>query len=280
MTEIDPTLRELILRHVPANGASIGDKALLERLAQSLDGEVSEEDFRRVRDALIAEGLLASGRGRGGSVMRAVPADHEGDEPLLNVQVQVAPPKAAPRGAPQAGPVPRARPGDAIQVLSYRHGDKRRNNPHVGMVDAASDGVEEETRWAYDPHIDPALQFDSARARVENLIDDALASGDPDHMRQALQQLKRMQAPYLNWTGKAERTSFEVDTVSLHVHERIDPATIIAAVQKQPKNASRGGRAPSSQTLLPPAGEGLHTPSPAATGIMSHPSPAATGTIS
>ena len=195
MTEIDPTLRELILRHVPANGASIGDKALLERLAQSLDGEVSEEDFRRVRDALIAEGLLASGRGRGGSVMRAVPADHEGDEPLLNVQVQVAPPKAAPRGAPQAGPVPRARPGDAIQVLSYRHGDKRRNNPHVGMVDAASDGVEEETRWAYDPHIDPALQFDSARARVENLIDDALASSDPDHMRQALQQLKRMQAP-------------------------------------------------------------------------------------
>ncbi|QXP94332.1 DUF559 domain-containing protein [Methylococcus capsulatus] len=280
MTEIDPTLRELILRHVPANGASIGDKALLERLAQSLDGEVSEEDFRRVRDALIAEGLLASGRGRGGSVMRAVPADHEGDEPLLNVQVQVAPPKAAPRGAPQAGPVPRARPGDAIQVLSYRHGDKRRNNPHVGMVDAASDGVEEETRWAYDPHIDPALQFDSARARVENLIDDALASGDPDHMRQALQQLKRMQAPYLNWTGKAERTSFEVDTVSLHVHERIDPATIIAAVQKQPKNASSGGRAPSSQTLLPPAGEGLHTPSPAAAGTMSHPSPAAAGTIS
>ncbi|MGI2325243.1 MULTISPECIES: DUF559 domain-containing protein [unclassified Methylococcus] len=274
MTEIDSTLRELILRHVPANGASIGDQALLERLAQSLDGEVSEEDFRRVRDALIAEGLLASGRGRGGSVMRAVPADHEGDEPLLNVQVQVAPPKAAPRGAPQAGPVPRARPGDAIQVLSYRHGDKRRNNPHVGMVDAASDGVEEETCWAYDPHIDPALQFDSARARVENLIDDALASGDPDHMRQALQQLKRMQAPYLNWTGKAERTSFEVDTVSLHVHERIDPATIIAAVQKQPKNASSGGRAPSSQTLLPPAGEGLHTPSPAATGTISHPSPA------
>ncbi|QXP88635.1 DUF559 domain-containing protein [Methylococcus capsulatus] len=280
MTEIDSILRELILRHVPVNGASIGDKALLERLAQSLDGEVSEEDFRRVRDALIAEGLLASGRGRGGSVMRAVPADHEGDEPLLNVQVQVAPPKAAPRGAPQAGPVPRARPGDAIQVLSYRHGDKRRNNPHVGMVDAASDGVEEETRWAYDPHIDPALQFDSARARVENLIDDALASGDPDHMRQALQQLKRMQAPYLNWTGKAERTSFEVDTVSLHVHERIDPATIIAAVQKQPKNASSGGRAPSSQTLLPPAGEGLHTPSPAAAGTMSHPSPTATGTIS
>jgi adenine-specific DNA-methyltransferase len=40
-----------------------------------------------------------------------------------------------------------------------------------------------------------------------------------------------MQSPYLNWTGKAEKTSFEVDTVSLHVHERIDPATILQALR-------------------------------------------------
>lgn len=43
--------------------------------------------------------------------------------------------------------------------------------------------------------------------------------------------------PYLNWTGKAERTSFEVDTVSLHVHERIDPASILNAVRKHMKGA-------------------------------------------
>ena len=29
--------------------------------------------------------------------------------------------------------------------------------------------------------------------------------------------------PQLVWAGKAERTSFEVPTISLHVHERIDP---------------------------------------------------------
>ena len=125
----------------------------------------------------------------------------------------------------------------AKQVISYRYGDKRKNNPHVGMVDTVSDGVEGHTTWAYDPHIDPTLNFDTARAGIENLIDDALASGDEAVMRQALEQLKRLQAPYLNWTGKAERTSFEVDTVSLHVHERIDPATILAAVQKRMKEA-------------------------------------------
>ena len=125
----------------------------------------------------------------------------------------------------------------AKQVISYRYGDKRKNNPHVGMVDTVSDGVEGHTTWAYDPHIDPTLNFDTARAGIENLIDDALASGDEAVMRQALEQLKRLHAPYLNWTGKAERTSFEVDTVSLHVHERIDPATILAAVQKRMKEA-------------------------------------------
>lgn len=40
-------------------------------------------------------------------------------------------------------------------------------------------------------------------------------------MREALEELKRLQSPSLNWAGKAERTSFEIDTVSLHVHERM-----------------------------------------------------------
>jgi adenine-specific DNA-methyltransferase len=89
------------------------------------------------------------------------------------------------------------------------------------------------TIWAHDPHLDPALNFDGARAGIERLIDDALASGDQETMRGALEELKRLQAPYLSWTGKAERTSFEVDTVSLHVHERIDPATILASVRRR-----------------------------------------------
>ncbi|ECH9271747.1 site-specific DNA-methyltransferase, partial [Salmonella enterica subsp. enterica] len=57
--------------------------------------------------------------------------------------------------------------------------------------------------------------------------------GNEATMRAALEQLKRQAAPYLNWTGKAERTSFEVDTVSVHVHERIDPASILAVIQNR-----------------------------------------------
>ena len=82
-------------------------------------------------------------------------------------------------------------------VEQYDHKAKKRaNNPPVGLVDAKSDAVEGKKTYAYDPHLDPTLV----------------------------------------WAGKAERTSFEIPTVSLHVHERIDPRSIIEAVRK--KNGS------------------------------------------
>jgi adenine-specific DNA-methyltransferase len=118
------------------------------------------------------------------------------------------------------------------ELSTYVHPETRLNNPPVGLVNAHSDGVEEKQRWAYDPHIDPALQFDTSRAKIEQLIDAALATEDPEQYRWALEELKRLAQPYLNWAGKAEKTSFEVDTVSLHVHERIDPLTILKAVQR------------------------------------------------
>ena len=123
--------------------------------------------------------------------------------------------------------------GKPVRVLSYRHDETRVNNPDVGMVHAGTDPDGRKTAWSHDPHLDPVLNFDSARAGIETLIDDALASGDPERMKQALEELKRLQRPYLTWMGKAETTSFRVDTVSLHVHERVDPATVLANAAKR-----------------------------------------------
>lgn len=110
------------------------------------------------------------------------------------------------------------------------------------MVTPATDPNSGKSIWAYDPHLDPELQFDPQRTSVEALIDDALASGSADQMRAALEELKRLQSPYLNWAGKAERTSFDIDSVSLHVHERVDAASILSAVRKAMKaeGKSRG----------------------------------------
>jgi len=39
--------------------------------------------------------------------------------------------------------------------------------------------------------------------------------------------------PQLVWAGKAEHTSFDVDTVSLHIHERVSTAAILRAVRRE-----------------------------------------------
>jgi adenine-specific DNA-methyltransferase len=44
--------------------------------------------------------------------------------------------------------------------------------------------------------------------------------------------------PQLQWAGKAERASFEVDAVSIHVHERLSTQAIMAAVKKEPPQLS------------------------------------------
>jgi adenine-specific DNA-methyltransferase len=79
-------------------------------------------------------------------------------------------------------------------IEQYDHKDKKRvNNPPVGLVTPELDREKGVKAYAYDPHVDPQLQ----------------------------------------WSGKAEHASFEVPTVSLRVHERIDPRTIIEAIRKK-----------------------------------------------
>lgn len=81
-----------------------------------------------------------------------------------------------------------------IKVETYMHkGKKRRNNPHVGLVSSATDKLNGRTKYKHDPHIDPAL----------------------------------------SWAGKVEGMSLEVQNVSLHIHERIDPKRIVKAFLKK-----------------------------------------------
>lgn len=63
------TLRAALLAAVPADGSAIGNQSLLERL-RGQHPQLDEERFRALRDVLVAEGLLARGRGRGGAVRR------------------------------------------------------------------------------------------------------------------------------------------------------------------------------------------------------------------
>ena len=103
-------------------------------------------------------------------------------------------------------------------IEQYEHKDKDRvNNPPVGLVNTGTDNNETKKTYQYDPHLDPQLQ----------------------------------------WAGKAERLSFEVDTVSLHVHERIDPRSIIEAVRKKNGNNYEQMSLFSAQDENPPLREAV-----------------------
>lgn len=231
------SLSNLILSLTPEDGSTIGNGAMMALLREQVS-TLTDDDYAAARDALVDEGLLGRGKGRGGSIFRIIGDDEDDADDTEDDFELTAPEETAPRPRKAKAAGTRAAPrksGEQVQVVSYRHGETRVNNPEVGMVHAGTDPDGARTTWAYDPHLDPVLNFDSARAGVEKLIDDALASGERQAMKDALLELKRMQAPYLTWTGKAERTSFQVDTVSLHVHERVDPATILAAVARRLK---------------------------------------------
>ena len=96
-------------------------------------------------------------------------------------------------------------------IESYQHADKERaNNPPVGLVTPDTDPDESTNSYAFDPHLDPRLQ----------------------------------------WAGKAEHSLFQMPTVSLHVHERIDPRTIVEAVRREPD-----AEAPSQLSLFQTAAQ-------------------------
>lgn len=82
----------------------------------------------------------------------------------------------------------------SLNVETYSHkGKRRKNNPPVGLVSTATDRLNGRTKYQHDPHIDP----------------------------------------YLSWAGKVEGTEFEVQNVSLHIHERIDPKRIVQSFLKK-----------------------------------------------
>lgn len=88
------TLRDAILTSVPRDGSSIGNQSLLEQLRRQFP-QLADDVFWSVRDALIDEGLLAKGRGRGGAVRRNDNAEQTpsnlAEQALSKARARVAP---------------------------------------------------------------------------------------------------------------------------------------------------------------------------------------------
>jgi len=93
--------------------------------------------------------------------------------------------------------------------------------------------------YRYDSSLSPALEWDinPTREEAESLIRQVLEAGSLEEAKSAAAKLKALSQPFLNWTGKAERRSFDVPTLPLFVHERLSTQAIIETL----KGHKRGG---------------------------------------
>jgi adenine-specific DNA-methyltransferase len=107
-------------------------------------------------------------------------------------------------------------------------------------------------KYRYDDSLSPLLEWDgqnAARERGEARIAEAEAElskarkkldGKPEtkdasaHVlaaQKAVHELKAMSKPFLNWSGKAERLSFDVPTLPLFIHERLSTKAILETLK-------------------------------------------------
>ena len=134
---------------------------------------------------------------------------------------------------------------------AYRHPDADLPaRPEIG-AQAHFKKSKPPTKYRFDSSLAPAMEWDGqnpARERAEALIEELSDCGlklaelakEPaakerdkeiaslkSKIKNAESALRKISGPFLNWSGKAERLSFDVPTLPLFVHERLSTAAIL-----------------------------------------------------
>jgi adenine-specific DNA-methyltransferase len=129
---------------------------------------------------------------------------------------------------------------------AYEHADEVLLRPDVG-TQAQFKKKKAPKTYRYDSSLSPALDWDgqnSARELGEWLLAqiEEASKLDPPHrfsesrsfggveiagLQDAVERLKAIGRPFLDWAGKAERLSFDVPTLPLFVHERLSTKAIL-----------------------------------------------------
>ncbi len=133
-------IKATLLTLLPTDGSTVGNTSLRRTLEAALASKgvtITEDDYWSAQTALIEEVYIATGKGRGGSVklIKEPEGGFELKAPTANhdVEEKVKTPKA-----PNTARATSVSSNEPPQIISYRHPDKRVNNPEVGMVNTAT----------------------------------------------------------------------------------------------------------------------------------------------
>jgi adenine-specific DNA-methyltransferase len=138
---------------------------------------------------------------------------------------------------------------------AYEHDNEALLRPDVG-TQAQFKKKKPPRAYRYDSSLSPALDWD-AQNHARELGDWLLAQIeeasklDPPHLfserrsfdgievaglQDAVQRLRSLSSPFLDWAGKAERLSFDVPTLPLFVHERLSTKAILETLAGHERN--------------------------------------------
>lgn len=132
------------------------------------------------------------------------------------------------------------------EAIAYGHSEEALLRPDIG-TQAQFKNKKTPKQYRYDSSLSPALNWDGqnpARELGEWLLDQIAEASrlDPPHefaearlsggleihgLADAVQALQALSKPFLDWSGKAEKLSFDVPTLPLFVHERLSTKAIL-----------------------------------------------------
>lgn len=234
-------LGRAVLAEVPVDGSSIGNQTLFERLKTRLP-DVTDDHLWAARDALIEQGVLIKGRGRGGSVLRA----HPTGEPQI-VAAQPAP--AASAGAAQVREVSAGYLAEAAGAVKAKAKAKPTSQPATGLDDmkktlwATADKLRANMDAAEYKHIVLGLiflkyisdSFAGRRAELERkLLDEnddyylgahVLDGSDPETLNAELEDRDYYREVNVFWVPEVARwESIRANAKQVDIGKRIDDA--------------------------------------------------------
>ena len=115
-------------------------------------------------------------------------------------------------------------------MVDYRHKNVTRLNiPPAGLEARGEIVREKRIKYAYNPHLAPALRFDGTGKGRRHFRTHRAAGKrklEPEEMK-LLQEAFRNHEPWLEWAGKREQQWCVADPVALHIHERISTQAIL-----------------------------------------------------
>lgn len=244
MRQHDANLHDLILQLLPKDGSSIGNIKLQQQLTEAAAFSFSEKDYWRVRDALIADGVLGKGQGRGGSVFLAQPSASKpsslAEQVLAKHRLQAEDNQMTSDSVTGADP-----------YATYQYDTKATSRPDVGVQEQFN-ARKPPKQYRYDSSLAPELCWDENAERdfaewLLRLVAEAAEKGEAsvftegqvwkgngerfNSLSQCVARLRSLTQPFLNWAGKAERRQISVPTVPLFVHERHSTQNILKTLE-------------------------------------------------